>query len=185
MSFPALVLLQDTTMVSVARDTLATVSAWANVGLVIAFGLLLIVLTMILLQLRGLSRRLQGLLGTVTDRSRPLIDSANRAAENVNYITEVVRTDVDRVNQAFSGVAEGLEQASLDVQGRVKDLTALMDLAQTEAEDAVLDAATRVRTLRAGAGVMGRIRRRQGSSQSTGGKSAPDPPVDETDSSDG
>ena len=136
---------------------------------------------MILLELRSLSRGLQGFLGTATDRSRPLIDSANRAAENVDYITQVVRTDVDRVNRAFSGVADGLEQASLDVQGRVKDITALMDLAQAEAEDAVLDAATRVRALRAGAGVLGRVRRRRESGQTTEEGPAASPPTEDAE----
>ena len=163
MPFPTLFMVQDTTLVSVARDSLATVSAWATVGLAIAFVMLVLVLVLILFELRALSKSWQGLLGLATDRSRPLIDSANSAAQNVDYITQVVRADVDRLNGAFSGLTKGLEDASLDAQGRLRDMSALLDLAQTEAEDAVLDAATRVRAIRGGAGTLARSPRRKDS----------------------
>lgn len=153
-------IVQDTTVVAVARDSLATVSAWSSIGLATAFAALLVVLVMILFELRRLSRSWQNLLDTAGDRSRPLIDSANSAARNVDYITQVIRTDVERVNRAVSGLTESLEDASNDVQVRLKDMSALMDLAQTEAEEAVLDAATTVRRLRAGAGMLGRVTRK-------------------------
>ncbi|NNF27582.1 MAG: hypothetical protein HKO53_13790 [Gemmatimonadetes bacterium] len=145
---------RDTTVVTMARDPLATVSDWATVGLGVAFLALLIVLVLILLELRGLSRSWQQVLTRVADRSGPLIDSANGAVRNVEYITQVVRTDVERINGAVSGLANSLEEASEDVQGRVRDVRALLDLAQVEAEEAVLDAATRIRTLRSGQGVL-------------------------------
>lgn len=145
---------QDTTVVTLARDPLAAVSDWATVGLGVAFLALLIVLVMILLELRGLSKSWRQVLTRVADRSGPLIDSANGAVRNVEYITQVVRTDVERINGAVSGLAESLEEASEDVQRRVKDARALLDLAQLEAEDAVLDAATRIRALRSGQGLI-------------------------------
>jgi len=130
--------------------------------LVVAFAAILFVLVFILLEFRKLSRSFQELAATAADRSRPLIDSANSAAQNVDYITQVVRADVDRINRAVGGLTEGIEEASLDVQGRIRDMTALLDLAQSEAEDAVLDAATRVRALRAGAGRLSQAARRAG-----------------------
>ncbi len=147
---------QDTTVVTLARDSLATVSDWASIGLGLALLALLVVLLFILFEIRGLSRSWQQTLARVADRSEPLIESANSAARNVEYITQVVRTDVERINHAVSGLAGSIEEASEDVQGRIKDVRALMDLAQFEAEDAVLDAATRIRTLRSGRGILSR-----------------------------
>jgi len=147
---------QDTTVVTLARDSLAMVSDWASIGLGLACLALLVVLLFILFELRGLSRSWQQILSRVADRSGPLIESANSAARNVEYITHVVRTDVERVNHAISGLAGSIEEVSEDVQGRIKDVQALMDLAQIEAEDAVLDAATRIRTLRSGRGLLSR-----------------------------
>ena len=158
---------------TLARDSLGTVSDWATVGLGIAFLALLVVLLMILLELRGLSKSWQKVLVRVADRSGPLIDSANGAARNVEYITHVVRTDVERINGAVSGLATSLEEASEDVQLRIKDVRALLDLAQVEAEDAVLDAATRIRRLRSGQGLLSSAAwsamRRSGSRSSEGG----------------
>ena len=153
------IIFQDTTVVALARDPLGTVSAWAAIGMVLAFLALLLVLVMILNELRQLSRSSKRILTKAEDRSGPLIDSVSGAARNVEYITQVLRSDVERLNRSFSGLAKGVEEASLDVQARVKELTALLELAQSEAEDAVLDAATRVRTLRQGAGLLRRTRR--------------------------
>ena len=66
----------------------------------------------------------------------------------------MVRSEVDRFDGALVEVAEDIGKASADVKRRVADLSALLDLAQSEAEDAVLDAAATVRTLRKGAALV-------------------------------
>ena len=141
----------DTTVVTLARDPLSAASAWATVGLALAFVLILIVLLFILIELRKLSKAWTGLASVTQDRSRPLIEHANSAAQNVDYISQVLRSDVDRMNVAVRGLVDGIGDTSLDVQGRLRDLSALMDLVQSEAEEAVLDTATKVRSLRSGA----------------------------------
>lgn len=148
--------LQDTTIVTLARDGVGMVSAWMTVGLGVAFVAILIVLILVLAELRRLSRTWTHFLATTGERSVPLIEHANSAARNLDRITRVVRSEVDRFDGALVEVAEDIGKASADVKRRVADLSALLDLAQSEAEDAVLDAAATVRTLRKGAALVRR-----------------------------
>lgn len=140
----------DTTVVMVARDNLGSISAWAGLLLIVTMVLLLAVLTLLLYELRGLSKQLRGVADTFGDRSRPLIESATGVAKNVEYVSDVIRGDVEKVRDSVDGLSSAIANTSQDIQTRLADLSALMDLAQTEAEEAVLDTAARVRTLRAG-----------------------------------
>jgi len=143
--------LQDTTVVTLARDGIGLVSAWMTVGIGVAFVAILIVLLLVLSELRLLSRTWTAFLNTTTERAMPLVEHANNAARNLDRITEVVRSEVDRFDGAVGEVADDLGRASAEVKRRVADLSALLDLAQSEAEAAVLDAAAAVRMLRQGA----------------------------------
>ena len=160
---------QDTTVVEVARDGLAVVSAWTMVAMGLAFLAILVVLVLVLAELRTLSRTWTGFLTTTTDRSKPLVEHANNAARNLDHITSVVRSEIDRLNGMIEGVTDDIGEASLDVKRRVADLSALLDLAQSEAEDAVLDAAAKLRMLRKGAGLLGLARAQGGGAAGGGG----------------
>lgn len=158
MSFPPHPALQDTTVVEVARDGLAIVSAWTMIGMALAFAAILVVLVMVLVEVRRLSRAWTGLLTATGDRSRPMLEHAGNAARNLDHVTTVARTEVDRLNETIGSVADDVGEASVEVRRRLGDLSALLDLAQSEAEDAVLDVAAKVRMLRKGAGLLGRMR---------------------------
>lgn len=145
---------QDTTVVTLARDGIGLVSAWMTVGIGVAFVAILIVLFLVLAELRLLSRTWTTFLNTTTERAVPLVEHANSAARNLDRITEVVRSEVDRFDGAVGEVADDLGRASTEVKRRVADLSALLDLAQSEAEDAVLDAAAAVRMLRQGTALL-------------------------------
>lgn len=158
MSHPLTSPLQDTTVVEVARDGLALVSAWTMIGMALAFVAILVVLVLVLAEMRGLSRAWTGFLTATGDRSRPLLEHAGNAARNVDHVTEVVRSEVDRLNETIGSVANDVGEASVEVKRRLADLSALLDLAQSEAEDAVLDVAAKVRMVRRGAGLLGGLR---------------------------
>ena len=160
---------QDTTVVEVARDGLALVSAWTMVAMGLAFLAILVVLVLVLAELRTLSRAWTGFLTTTTDRSKPLVEHANSTARNLDHITSVVRSEIDRLNGMIGGVTDDIGEASLEVKRRIADLSALLDLAQSEAEDAVLDAAAKLRMLRKGAGLLGLARAQGGGAAGGGG----------------
>ena len=172
--------IQDTTVVAVARDSLGLASAWMTVGMGVAFVAILVVLLFVLAELRHLSRAWTGFLAATTDRSQPLVEHANNAARNLDHITQVARSEVDRVSEALGGFADDIGDASESVRGRVADLSALLDLAQSEAEDAVLDAAAKVRMLRTGAGLLRWAGTKQGGPDgNTGDGPAGAPPASE------
>ncbi len=141
---------QDTTVLALAGDSLTLVPGWAAVVVALAFAGVLVILLLVLAELRRMSVAWSRFLSSAEERSRPLVEHANAAARNLEHITEVARADIDRVNQAFTGLADGIADASGGLQSRLRDLMALLDLAQSEAEDAVLEGASRLRSLRAG-----------------------------------
>lgn len=158
MSLTFTVAVQDTTVVELARDGLAVVSAWTMIGLGLAFLAILVVLLLVLAELRMLSRTWTGFLDATSKRSEPLLEHANSAARNLDHVTSVVRSEIDRLHGMVEGVTDDIGDASVEVRRRIADLSALLDLAQSEAEDAVLDAAAKLRMLRKGAGLLGMVR---------------------------
>ena len=164
--------LQDTAIVEVARDGLALVSAWTMIGMALAFAAILVVLVLVLAELRRLSRAWTGFVDMAGERSRPLLEHAGNAARNLDHVTTVVRSEVDRLNETIGSVANDVGEASVEVRHRLADLSALLDLAQSEAEDAVLDVAAKVRMVRKGAGLLGGLR--GGSGAAGGGEDGDD-----------
>ena len=143
---------QDTTVVALARDGFASFAAWAMGAMALAFLALLVVVLLVLTELRRLSAAWTDFLAATGNRYRPLIEHVTSAARNADRISASVRSEVDRLGASFGGVASGIDEASSQLQKRLKDLLALVDLAQSEAEDAVLTAAAKVRMIRSGAG---------------------------------
>lgn len=145
---------QDTTVVALASDTLTLAPGWVGAVVAAAALALLVVLILVLVELRRVGNVWSSFMEATEARTRPLVEHANAAARNVEHITQVVRNDLDRINEAFTGLADGIGDASGELQKRLKDLMALLDLAQSEAEDAVLEAATKVRSFRSGMGLL-------------------------------
>ncbi len=153
--------IQDTTVVAFAPEGLSAFAAWVLGGALLGFVALVAAVLLVLVELKRLSAAWTDFLATTSSRSESLVASAASAARNIDHITGTVRGEVDRLQASVGGMAGGLEEASAKLQRRLKDLLALVDLAQSEAEEAVLDAAARVRALRAGAGgaLLGQLRR--------------------------
>ncbi len=180
MPFPGPPAQQDTTVLTLAGDSLTLLPGWAVVLVVLALAGVLAILLLLLAEMRRMSGAWTRFLTSAEERSRPLVEHANAAARNLEHITEVARGDVDRVNKAFTGLADGIADASGELQKRLKDLVALLDLAQSEAEDAVLEGASRLRSLRAG---LGSLRWPPGRSEQV--RDAEEPPVAEVAEGDG
>ena len=108
------------------------------IGLGLAFLAILVVLLLVLAELRMLSRTWTGFLDATSKRSEPLLEHANSAARNLDHVTTVVRSEIDRLHGNGRG-CDGTTsaKASVEVRRRIADLSALLDLAQSEAEDAV------------------------------------------------
>ncbi len=145
-SISALPLQQAVT--STAPGTLQVAAEVSTVVIAVISVMLLVVILLFLVQLKKLLRSLQQHVQPVTDRARV-------AAENVEYITALVRQDVRKVRTSVSGLSDRLKDASDRMEERVEEFNALMDVVQDEAEAVLLDTAAVVRGVRAGAQTMG------------------------------
>jgi hypothetical protein len=140
----------DTVVTIAERDGLATAALVANVVLTGAFVLLLVALTVLLVQLRGVQRSVTALLGRLEKRVDPVIDRARDVAANVDFISAAVRTDVERVSESVRSISDRLQGASDRMEQRIQEFNALMEVVQSEAEDIFIGSAATLRGVRAG-----------------------------------
>ena len=135
-----------------AAATVATsiqVAAEVSTVVIAAVSMLLLVVAL------ALAWQLKKLVKSLQDHIQPVADRARVAAENVEYISAVVREDVQRVRASVSGLSDRLKEASERMEERVEEFNALMDVVQDETESVLLDTAAVVRGVRAGAHTIG------------------------------
>lgn len=95
-------------------------------------------------------QKVSDLLDRVYADVNPITHHASRIAENVDYVTTAVRADTERAS-ALLGDAERRLRAALDrAEARARDLEALIDVAQGEAERSLVSAASTVAGVREG-----------------------------------
>lgn len=152
---------QDTVFTIVSRDALQTASDISLVVMAVGSGVVLIAVAVVLLQIRKLLR-------TLNEQVKPVTERAKVAAENVEYISAVVREDVQRVHDSIGAITERLHDASDHIEDRVQEFNALMEVVQGEAERVFIDTAATVRGVQAGARSMGRSARQDGSGNEGG-----------------
>lgn len=129
-----------------AADVATVVIAVAMLVLVLLAGLLVLRINGMLKELR-LSMRQN--MGPVSDRARSISD-------NVEFITQAVRTDVEQLNGSVKALTDRLQLASERMEERIEEFNALMEVVQGEAEDLFLDTASTVRGVREGARAISR-----------------------------
>jgi hypothetical protein len=134
------------------RDGLSMTADVAIVVLAVAVVLLALVGAAALLRVNGVVKEIRiGVrqnLGPVSDRARSISD-------NVEFITQALRTDVERLNDSVKALTDRLQLASERMEERIEEFNALMEVVQTEAEDLFLDTASAMRGVRAGARSIG------------------------------
>ncbi len=145
---------QDVAGAEVARDALGQAAAWTPIVLAASFVAIFAVLLVMWIEMRRAARAWDGFLAAFGERSLPLAEHASAAARNVERVTRLVRAEVERLARATEGVSADVQELSDDVRRRLADVSALLDVAQEEAEDAVLDTAAKVRALRSGASAL-------------------------------
>ena len=129
------------------------------------------VMSMLLLVVAlALAWQLKKLVGSLQNHIQPVAERARVAAENVEYVSAVVREDVQRVRASVSGLSNRLKEVSDRMEERVEEFNALMDVVQDETESVLLDTAAVVRGVRAGAHTMG-----ESGAQATSGGDAAEP----------
>jgi len=134
------------------RDGLSVAADIAIVGVGIAVVILAVVGSLLMLRINGAVREMRiGVrqnLGPVSDRARSISD-------NVEFITQALRTDVERLTASVKALTDRLQLASERMEERIEEFNALMEVVQGEAEDLFLDTASTMRGVRAGARSIG------------------------------
>jgi hypothetical protein len=142
--------LPDTVAMVVAPTFLSTTEAISTIVLTVVVSGVLVALIAVLFQLRKLTRTAGTMVKRLEKDATPVIERAKSVAENVDFITMAVRTDIQKLNESVSRLSDRLKDASIDMETRIQDFTALVEVLQVEAEDLALDTAAAVRGVRAG-----------------------------------
>jgi len=142
---------RDTVTMVVARDGLSTAAAISTLVIGAFFLLLIPLLLLLIVQVQKVSRTVQELGEQGLRRADPLLDRGRSIADNVEFISMAVRTDVESITTSMQSVADRLQDASDHMEVRISDFNALMEVVQSEAEDLFVGTAATVRGVRAGA----------------------------------
>ena len=141
----------DTVVMVNARGGLETAASISVIVIGAFFLLLLPILFVLFLQIRKINRTVRELGEKGLDRAGPMIESGKAVADNLEYVSLAVRTDVERVTASVKSLSDRLQQASDRMEERIAEFNALMEVVQSEAENIFVDTAATVRGVRVGA----------------------------------
>ncbi|MEQ8328969.1 MAG: hypothetical protein RH859_00755 [Longimicrobiales bacterium] len=138
-------------------DTLVTVPlrdglSMAADGAMLAMAAALVVLAALLLSMmRDMHKSMRRAHKAFEKNLGPVSERTVAIADNVEFITGALRTDVARLNASVKALTDRLHQASDRMEERIEEFNALMEVVQTEAEEIFIDTAATVRGVKEGA----------------------------------
>lgn len=100
-------------------------------------------------------RKVRGLLDKVYGDVLPLTHHASNIADNLDYITTSIRSDVQQVNATIAAANRRLQKAAELTEHRLNEFNALLQVVEQEAEQAFVSTAAAVRGVRTGAATLG------------------------------
>ncbi len=95
----------------------------------------------------------------VSDRLETLRHEFERVLDSVRKVTESATDEARHYLSTSRSVRQDLERGIRRVKARLAELDALYEVVHDEVEETALDVAARVRAVRQGASVVGRLRR--------------------------
>lgn len=141
-------------LVSQERGWFEKVTAIASGLMTIALLVLTVALVPAAWNFRKSYKKVSDLLDRVYGDVNPLMRHASAIADNLNYVTTSIRTDVQQVNATIAAANQRLQQAMTLTERRLGELNALLEVAQGEAETMFVAAASTVRGVRTGAAAL-------------------------------
>jgi len=134
-----------------SASLLATAAQLALVVGAVALVVLTAAVVPFVLEMKRMSEELRA---TVRRGAGPVAERGRAISENVEFITDALRSDIRYLNTSLRAVGDRLQQASDHMEERLDEFNALLELMQDEAEDLFIDTASTVRGVRAGTRVM-------------------------------
>jgi uncharacterized protein YoxC len=95
-------------------------------------------------------KKISDMLDKIYGDVNPLMRHASAIADNVDYITTSIRVDVQQVSQSVAAVNQRLQEAVSGAESRMRELNALLDVVQEEAESAFVTTASTIRGVQTG-----------------------------------
>lgn len=105
--------------------------------------------------LRNSHKKLTEVLDRVYGDINPIMRHTSSIADNIDYITTSVRTDVQQINATIAAANQRLHQAVEQTEERLQEFNALIAVVQQEAEQLFVSTAATARGVRAGAATLG------------------------------
>jgi len=141
----------DTVFIAAPASAISVAADWALVllGSLAAVGLLVIVPA--LFMLRGAIRSLVKRSSELERKADPQLERGKAIGANLEFITTTLKHDVESLNGAIRGLSDRLTHASEQLEERVQDFNALIEVVQGEAEDVLLSTVATAKGMRAGA----------------------------------
>ena len=99
-------------------------------------------------------QKVSELLDRIYGDINPLMRHASAIADNVNYVTTSIRTDVQQVNATIAAANQRLQDAIGMTEQRLAEFNALLEVVQQEAEQMFVSTAATVRGVRTGAAAL-------------------------------
>ena len=97
--------------------------------------------------------------GELREELQPTMRSVRAMSEEAQGLASQLKVEVTEVIRTSSEIRHDVRSGVNRVRERLEDLDALAEVMQEELEETAIDVASRVRSIRTGAGVIGRIRR--------------------------
>jgi hypothetical protein len=106
-------------------------------------------------EISEVSDKLEGIRGDLHDA----MHAVRRVAETGEDLSAKLKEEIQHYLTTSKAIRHDLERGVRRVKTRLADLDALYEVVHEEVEDTALDVAAKVRTVRTGAGMVGRLRR--------------------------
>jgi uncharacterized protein YoxC len=137
------------------RGVLDTIAALASVATTLSLMVLALAAVHVLWNYRKTYAKVNSLIDRVHGDLTPLIRHANTIADNVNFLTTSIRSDIQKVNNTIDSANERVERALSVAERRLNEFNALLAVVQAEAEGVFVSTASTVRGVRRGAASFG------------------------------
>jgi uncharacterized protein YoxC len=105
----------------------------------------------VLLELRRMLTKADAVMGRLSRDFEPIIRHGTVIADNLEHVSQSVRTEVDRVNHTIERANDRVRRAVDETEARVGEFNALLQVVQEEAEQFFVSTASTVRGVREGA----------------------------------
>lgn len=116
---------------------------------VLTLGLVSVLLA-IVWKFRNVADTARRLIDRVAGDVSPIAERTRRVAENVEAVSTTVRADLARVSALVARTEQRIDETLARAEARARDLEALLDVAQAEAEHSLVAAASTVAAVREG-----------------------------------